>query len=433
MAKLDINTIYPYSEEYEYITKMVRLDLDLERKKDLSSDNGFVIGRPKGIKKDLKSDDSIFSSKFGQTLKDLNPFADRYKCDCGHLKSAINNGSVCPICGTKVKYVGDNLGYFGWIVLKGNNHYIIHPNLFKSIEAFIGKDRLDAILKYNDVKDADGQIVEKLEVPKKYPFDGIGMIQFRKRFDEIMDYYNKNYNNKSKKDYYTDIMNQKDKVFIQSIPVYTTLLRPIDVNAKNLYYESSNGYYNMINRLAWNLNDYENNKKKKIDNKKDNDTSNLGLLYDLQLKYNLLYKNIDSILQGKKGALRSLLAGRYNFSSRCVIVANPKMGIDQIILPYKCLVELLQQRIVNIIQKMYNKSYSDAYSIWYNANIKEDPMVKNIINTIINNSCDGKGLPIIINRNPTIAYGGILQMFCVGMNDSYTMEIPLQILEGLAA
>lgn len=420
MAEIDIKTTYPYSKDYQYITKMVRINMDDERIADISADNGFIIGPPKGIKKDLKSPDSIFSSKFGQTLKDMNPFADRYKCECGHLKSAINNNSVCPICGTRVKYVGDNFSYFGWVVLQGDYH-IIHPSLFKSIEAFIGKDNLDHIIKYEDIKDADGHIIEKDDKPKDEPFFGIGMIEFRDRFEEIMNYYAKIYTNKSKKDYYNDIMREKDKVWIQSIPVFTTLLRPIDINAKSLYYEDTNSIYNMISKLAWDLN---NHTKSTVDR---------SLLYDLQMKYNKLYSHIDSILQGKKGALRSLLAGRYNFSSRCVIVANPKLRIDQVVLPYKCLVELLQQRIVNIIQKTYNKSYAEAYDIWYHANIKEDPMVRNIIQTIINNSCDGKGLPMIINRNPTIAYGGILQMFCIGMNDSYTMEIPLPILPLLAA
>lgn len=420
MAEIDIKTTYPYSKDYEYITKMVRINMDDERIADLSADNGFIIGPHRGIKKDLKSPDSIFSSKFGQTLKDMNPFADRYKCECGHLKSAINNNSICPICGTRVKYVGDNFSYFGWVVLQEDYH-IIHPSLFKSIEAFIGKDILDNIIKYEDTKDADGHIVEKKDKPKDEPFFGIGMIEFRNRFEEVMDYYLKIYTNKSKKKYYDDIMKEKDKVWIQSIPVFTTLLRPIDVNERSLYYEGTNSIYNMISKLAWDLN---NHTKSTVD---------LSLLYDLQIKYNKLYTLIDSILQGKKGALRSLLAGRYNFSSRCVIVANPKLRIDQVKLPYKCLVELLQQRIVNIIQKTYNKSYSEAYDIWYHANIKEDPMVRNIIQTIINNSCDGKGLPMIINRNPTITYGGILQMFCIGMNDSYTMEIPLPILPLLAA
>lgn len=430
MAKIDITASYPYSEDYEYETKMVRLDLNQEMVNDISKDNGFVIGKPKGIKKDLKSQDSIFSSKFGQTLKDLNPFADRFKCECGYYRSAINNNSICPICHTRVKYVGDNFSYFGWIVLQGDNHYIIHPGLYKSISAFVGKDVLPDILNYDNKRDKDGHVLIMQSKPEGNPYYRIGMIEFREKFQEIMDYYMKVYSsNKSKREYYNDIMRDKDKVFIQSIPVFTTLLRPVDNNAKTLYYEDTNGIYNMMNKFAWELNDFE---AMGMDNKKKS-TANLTLLWDLQNKYNTLYDRVDSILQGKKGALRSLLAGRYNFSSRCVIVSNPKLRIYQIKLPYKCLVELLQQKIINILQKTYSISYSDAYNIWYKANMEENSMVKNIINTLINTGADGKGIPFIINRNPTIAYGSIILMYCIGMTNSYSLEIPLQVLEGLAA
>ena len=36
-------------------------------------------------------------------------------------------------------------------------------------------------------------------------------------------------------------------------------------------------------------------------------------------------------------------------------------------------------------------------------------------------------------KNLTIAYGGILQMFCVGFTETYTMAVPLQVLKSLAA
>ena len=49
-----------------------------------------------------------------------------------------------------------------------------------------------------------------------------------------------------------------------------------------------------------------------------------------------------------------------------------------------------------------------------------------------------RGLPVLINRNPTISYGSILQMYCVGISDptekfEYVMQLPLQILPLLAA
>lgn len=128
---------------------------------------------------------------------------------------------------------------------------------------------------------------------------------------------------------------------------------------------------------------------------------------------------------------RSLFGGRYNFSARSVITPNPALRIDEVRLPYKALVELLQQSIINILQKSYNINYSEAYKIWYKGKIAKNQRIWDIIESLIKNN--KRGLPVLINRNPTIGYGSILQMFVVGINDTYTMNVPLQCLKGLAA
>ena len=94
--------------------------------------------------------------------------------------------------------------------------------------------------------------------------------------------------------------------------------------------------------------------------------------------------------------------------------------------------------MISIIS-LYNLSYADAYRKWYQANLKKDKTIINIINSIIKNSMENhRGLPVLINRNPTISYGSILQMYCVGISDptekfEYVMQLPLQILPLLAA
>ena len=59
-----VNLTYPRNDEYEYYTKLERIDLDKECEKDLSNRHGFIIKEPQAINKALKSDDSIFSTKF---------------------------------------------------------------------------------------------------------------------------------------------------------------------------------------------------------------------------------------------------------------------------------------------------------------------------------------------------------------------------------
>lgn len=91
----------------------------------------------------------------------------------------------------------------------------------------------------------------------------------------------------------------------------------------------------------------------------------------------------------------------------------------------------MQQRIINILHKAYNMQYNEAY-IFLDSNRRyENPIIRQILESIIQST--DRGIPVIINRNPTIMYGGILQMYCVGICHSYSMTLPQQVLRGLAA
>lgn len=431
---------YPFSDIYDYETYIETINFDEECKKDIENNNGFIIEPFKSIKKDLKAINGIFSPKFGQTLSDVNPYMDRYKCTCGAVRGRLNHGLMCPQCNTRCEFVDDNFSYFGWLELD-DPFVCIHPAYYKKIESFFGKSsatingvkrsKLENIIDIVDNKDINGESVELTDdqKPKNEPFFGIGMIDFVKRFDEIMDYYDKKNTNPNKKIYYDDIYEHIDYVFTHHIPVFSTLLRPTDIKDGTMSYEPTNAMYMMMNKLVTVIN----KNKSFIDRnpKVKNQT-----LYRLQTKFMELYGELELILSGKKGDIRSLIGGRYNFSSRNVIVQNPDLRIDQVTLPYVALVIMLEQRIKNVLHRLYNFSFAEAHDIWSAALNKPDPRIEGIIQSIIDEykKRDGfTGLPVIINRNPTIAYGGILQMFCVGFTHTYTMGVPLQPLPLLAA
>lgn len=414
---------YPFKNDddaaYFYETALGRRDLDKVREEYVSRGKGFIITKPqKTTKKDMKDPNSIYSSRFGQTLQDVNPFADRYRCKCHNLEGRINLGVLCPICKEKVRYVDDDYDFYGFMVLQENYH-IIHPNLYKSIEFYIGKDNLAKILDYNVEKDIDGHIIKNTEINKNEPFAGIGMIEFMERFDEIIDFYRSVNRSKSakKEDYYADIMENRDKVFTQTICVMTTLLRPFQITGKGFSFEKTNSIYNMMARLVSliNTNKLRINRKRKQKNQ---------LLWDLQCKQQELYQEIEDILSGKKGIIRGLLGGRYQFTSRDVIVPDKTLKIDEVSLPYVSLVELLQQTIINLLQKIYNLSCNDAYNIWYNAQSSPDNRVVSIIENLLKK----RKVHVLINRNPTISYGSMLQMDVVKMTYSYTMGLNSNIL-----
>ena len=434
--QLNIKLTYPRSDEYDFYSGIEVIDFDVEAKNDIESGNGFLISSPKSTnKKDIKNPDGIYSSRFGQKLGDANPFADRYSCECGYLKSRINHGIECPICKTKCKFVDDNFKMFGWIVLKDQYH-IIHPKFYDSIDYIFGDSkfnterkkikgrRLKNIINYSPEVDEHGFARECEFKPDTEPYYGLGMMEFYEKFDEILEYYIKKYPKKI--EYYNEIQDHKyacscrhtigkdkegcickycgervqfidkDMIFTHSVPVFTTHLRPADIRDDYMYYEPTNGIYNMINKHIHSIN----NDKRKIN---QNPTIKNAELFKVQMKVMELTEEIMNILSGKKGQLRMLVGGRYNFSCRAVIRQSSTLRIDQVLLPYVELVKCLQQRIINILVRSYNISPSDAYDIWTKAIAKKDDRVAEIIDTIIHS--EPEGLPVIINRNPTINYG----------------------------
>lgn len=421
----NFNVTYPYSDKWDFKTFLERINLDKQRADDIKMGRGFIISEPQGIKKDIKNQDGIFSARYGSnSITDVDSFNGAYRCKCGALRGSIRLGEWCPDCQSFVKYVGDDIGMTGYLVLK-DKYWIIHPNIYRTLEGFIGATRLARIIEPIIDINSDGRIIENVPKKKDEPFKGIGILEFRERFKEIMDFYLAK--NKNKQDYYDDIMEQykMGNVFTHTVSVYSSLLRPSKLDEGSLRYEACNDQFQMLASLVYKCN----RDRLKMDQKPK---EKLGILFDIQTNLNDVYFEIKEILARKRGDIRSAIGGRYAFSSRSVIKQDVSLECDQVKLPFHGLIELLQQVIINILHRSYSFTFADAYKKWYKAQITgKDQVVYDIIEGLIHDS-DG-GLPILINRNPTISYGGILFMRCIGINMNYTMSIPLYVLKPLAA
>ena len=201
-----------------------------------------------------------------------------------------------PVCGTKVEYRDENFGMFGYICLK-DPYYLIHPNLFNSIAFFIGEREFMNIITPVHKKDEDGHDIPIIP-PKDEPYFGIGMMDFHDRFDEIIEYYRGKRPNKM--DYYENIIDDRDKVFTQSVPVFTIHLRPYRIDGDMLHFEGTNAIYKVMTKLASDINMDKTKMDKKIKPKNQ-------LLFDFQMKFKELYDELTKILSGKKGTRVNLM------------------------------------------------------------------------------------------------------------------------------
>ena len=406
--------------KYRYESRLELIDLDKECEQDLINGTGFVISKKQDIKKDIRSIDSIFSSRFGLQIDDMTPFGDVYKCHCGRTQMKINNGLLCPICHQKVKYVSNDFSITGWIKIR-EPFFAIHPNMFKKLVCFIGKN-FSTILIDDSKPNEDGFTVAK-EIVKTNPFANIGFSAFKERFDEIMEFYRNKYkNNQNKMDYYNDLMTHKDIIFTHSLPVYTSQLRPYSIKKNHFNFEGNNAAYNVIAGTAAKLNKAEFNSRGR-------EKATNQLMYNIQMKYMEIYADLEKEIKQKKGYVRALNGGRYNFTARNVIIPDPDLGIDEIILPYSTLIELMSLTIINILQKTY--SPSEAYRIWDEARIEYNPMIADLIQDII----DSQYIGIILNRNPSISPASIIQLHLIGVtkDDTYSCRVPHEILKSMGA
>lgn len=420
----------PRKNNYE--VRLVRLNWNEECKWGLRTGKDFEVTEKETFKgdKEEKAMYGIHSPLFATDWEDENAFAERYRCKCGNLIGRVYEGDVCSECNTEVKFRDVNFDIYGWIRLNGN--HIIQPLYYKMLESLIGKSPFHEIIEYDKDTTRDGDIQDK---KGKTPFKGIGLIEFKERYFEIIEYYGN-----KKKSTHADIIetltSEVDSVFVEAIPVYSSVLRPVLIKDETFKYNDIDRKYSSIfttSRLLYDeMDDIIPTKKKK--KKKSREMERARVLNSIQRKVNALWELVFSRINKKEGHIRDqILGGRLNFSSRCVIIPDPTLKADEIKINYLAFLELFRYEIIAHLVKVSNITPNQASDEWQRATINFNPKIYEIMSYIVQ-----KRKPkVIINRNPTINYGSLLLMKIVEVKreykDDYTMSIPIQILSALNA
>ena len=406
--------------------RLIKLNWDEECEKDFITGRGFEITeKPFKKGKEEKSMYGIHSPLFATDWEDEDAFSERYSCKCKDLKGRVYEGEVCKLCNTEVRFRDVDLKIFGWIKLRG--YYIIQPIFYKMLKSIIGEKHFNEIIEFDKDITRDGIIVEK---KGKNPFRGIGLIEFRERFDEIMAYYREK--KKNKLELIEEVMKEREKVFTSSIPVYSSVLRPVSFRNETFFFNSIDKKYNSILSLCNSLNSQSSDSESKKKKRKKMDVPTK--LSSIQRKVNELWSLIFSQINQKDGHIKDqILGGRINFSARNVIIPDPTLRADEVRLGYLAFLELYKYEIIAHLEKMGNITYNQAYDDWFRATINFDPKIYEIMMYIVK-----KRKPkILINRNPTINYGSLLAMKVIEVKreyeDDYTMSLPIQILKVLNA
>lgn len=415
----------PFNDSYRKIKsiRLKKLNLDKECAKDIESGIGFYITNEEDFdeKRGVRTDDGLYSPKFGiDTFSDKNTDS-LYHCECGKLTGGVNEGDYCPFCGTQVCFSNSGLDKTGWITL--DQFFVINPACYPDLEVLIGAKDLAEIIKYSAVCDVNG--IKQVTKNKKSPYHGIGIINFRKYFDEIIEYYR---NKRKKEDVYKLIVKYKKAVFTHSIPVYTSLLRPLILDSANSKMSTFNVNKSYSIILA-NANAVKNTEIVPSVNKKMMAENSL---YEIQTELNKICSDIIAQnLSGKKGIIRGMISSsRMDYSARFVIVPAKNHCVNEVSLPYVGGCELMRPLLINALNKIDKMNVRDANTLIDRAIRRFDKRIFILMNHIIQNS---ENPPMcIIQRSPSLLQESIRLMKIKEIKGDYTdltLDVPVGVLQ----
>jgi len=388
------------------------------------------------LTKDKKfSDEGLFSEKlFG---KHNNSEMLAYSCECGNIKGKFMLGYKCELCNTKVELRESNLEKLAWIDL--GKFWAISPIFYFLLAKLTGGNKkLNDMIKFDKTIDRDGHFNSEEEEDngkEKPKYQSVGLVFFHDNFfkgEKIFKYIYKNSKYEKKEIIKDIILQNKDKVFINKVPVFDTMLRPASITFKDkpIYrFDEINNSYNFIIKLSEVI-----NKEKNLKNQ-NKEITILPNLYEIQLNLNTVCNKIIENLAGKTGFIRnSVLGNRLNFSSRCVITPLPPgYDICDIVLPYIPFVELYSFHLMNMISKMDNISLLKAQKIVLEAEANYDQRVFKLCQELVKRT--KHGLLCLGIRNPTIARGSVLCHRIAGIKEDptdFTASVHNNILQLIA-
>jgi hypothetical protein len=334
----------------------------------------------------------------------------------------------------------------GWILFKGFK--VISPLHFERLKKVFKNKPLNKMLSYETKTNETGELLPVENLANDWY--NIGIIGFINNFEQILE----ELGNKEVPEYKTIKKVYDDGLlFIDKFPVISSKLRPgmIIKGSKNknknkkitkttVKYDDINGLYNFI--LKYSL-DIQKNLETigGIDHIEDECNADIKagiypMLYNLQDYCNqVIIYIINNFLKEKKGTLRKHIASsRVNYSARNVLTPRLKGNINDVELPYLTFLELFRFPLTNMIVKGEGITYNEADEYIQNSKRYFNKKLYNYMNEYIKNSKEG--VSILLNRNPSIAIGSILQLNVAGVKSDFsdlTISVSNNILSNLNA
>ena len=267
--------------------------------------------------------------------------------------------------------------------------------MYQRLQSAIGRKNLENIIANDNIITANGQIRhynDDIEVKKTtLRYHNIGLKEFYDNYEEILEYFKTK--RKDKVALIDQLIQDKAIVWTSKYPVYSSALRPEGINVESYFFSPLDKQINPLTNITINL-------------KKASEIEIPLYLYQAQTRVNALWDLNFSLIDAKHGWIRAnVLGGEYNFSNRSVIVLNPELHMDEVDMSYKQFLGQFKGHIVRrlIMEKGWTVTKASNYLA---SKFNFDEEIYQIMQRIVKEEHPR----IIINRNPTITFGSILEM-----------------------
>lgn len=336
-------------------------------------------------------------------------------CDCGNLHANYYEGITCNICGAVCKTdINDEIKNDNWLEIPKSIHAILNPQVFTILATWMGNTTgHQSILKSM----VDMRVPN--EVINNTPFyAGMGFNWFYTNFDSIMDFFINSHptstGKKSAKSISLFLQKTGKSIWCHYLPILSKIIQPITRVNKDVRYADSdiNNLMNAIftlksvllseRTMKFNVNSIE---------------KNFAKVYFEFIKY---YTEILKEKLPRKPSLfrKHIFGSRSHCSGRSVAIPiTEPHEYDDVYLPWKIGIMMYKYHIISILTNRYGYTILKAFNKVMNAVVVYDYDIDNIMQTLIH-ECRFKGLPILVNRNPSLKISNIELMFVVKIKPS---------------
>jgi hypothetical protein len=354
------------------------------------------------------------------------------RCGCGEINGNFfiseNASVVCPKCGKAVTNTTVNeLTYDLWIPLPTFAPPILQPIAYLVLKNWLGTLKGNSIL--STLLGGEGELPDEL-----LSWYTPGWQEFYDKFDKVVDYYLNEYKplQRSTTAHRSEniaefVAKYRDRLFITKIPILNSTLHLMTSNGDLRYQDmSAKQVIEMIKNVS--VAEYQYAHSIKPPNFVN---ATLADIYEIYLEYIttvMRYRLVGK--PSKRGFLRQIGAGfRSHWSFRGII--TPLSGVheaDNLHVPWKIAMVCLKYEILNLLINRRGMSLAAALRKHGNAELCYDRDIADICEVLID-ECPYKGLPVILNRNPSMQLGALQLLFVTKVLNVHTIGISPMIIE----